>query len=87
MNRKTMVVGMIGLTTPLLGSHKALAQETINLTIASSHPFSLGWLQKTIAVDKSNALLEARGSNYRINWTEAFGGTLYKSTDTMEAIT
>lgn len=89
MNRRTMVAGMIGLTAPLLGGHKALAQETINLTIASSHPTFLPWVGplKTVVVDKSNAMLEARGSNYRINWTEAFGGTLYKFTDTMEAIT
>ncbi|PCJ89558.1 MAG: C4-dicarboxylate ABC transporter substrate-binding protein [Hyphomicrobiales bacterium] len=88
-SRRTMVGGMIALTTPLLGGGKALAQETINLTIGSSHPLFLPWVGplKTIVVDKSNKLLEERGSNYRINWTEAFGGTLYKFTDTMEAIT
>ena len=87
-NRRTMVGGMIALTTPLMGGGKALAQETINLTIGSSHPTFLPWVGplKTIVVAKSNKLLEERGSNYRINWTEAFGGTLYKFTETMEAI-
>ena len=88
-NRRTVVGGMIALTTPLMGGGKALAQETINLTIASSHPTFLPWVSplKTVVVDQSNKLLEERGSNYRINWTEAFGGTLYKFTETMESIT
>lgn len=89
LNRRKMLGGMIALTTPLAGGHRALAQETINLTIGSSHPTFLPWVGplKTIVVDKSNAMLEERGSNYRINWTEAFGGTLYDFTDSMEAIT
>jgi C4-dicarboxylate-binding protein DctP len=89
LNRRTMLAGMITATTPLVGGRKAIAQETINLTIGSSHPTFLPWVGplKTIVVDKSNAMLEERGSNYRINWTEAFGGTLYDFNDTMEAIT
>ena len=31
-------------------------------------------------------MLEARGSNYRINWTEAYGGALYNFNDTLEAV-
>lgn len=66
----------------------ASAVETINLTIASSHPLTIPWVGplKTIVVDKSNARLEAMGSNYRINWTEAFGGSLYGFNDTLEAV-
>jgi TRAP-type C4-dicarboxylate transport system substrate-binding protein len=66
----------------------ASAVETINLTIASSHPLTIPWVGplKTIVVDKSNERLEAMGSNYRINWTEAFGGSLYGFNDTLEAV-
>ena len=66
----------------------ASAVETINLTIASSHPLTIPWVGplKTIVVDKSNQRLEAMGSNYRINWTEAFGGSLYGFNDTLEAV-
>jgi len=77
-------------TAALLGALTlpAAAVETINLTIASSHPLTIPWVGplKTIVVDQSNARLEAMGSNYRINWTEAFGGSLYGFNDTLEAV-
>lgn len=63
--------------------------ETINLTISSSHPLTIPWVEplKTIVVEKSNKLLEERGSEHRITWTEAFAGTLYDFNDTLEAVT
>lgn len=88
-SRRTAVAGMISATAlPLLGG-KALAQKTIPLTMASSHPLVIPWVGplKTVIVDKSNAMLEERGSDYRIDWTEAFGGTLYNFTETLEAVT
>lgn len=90
MSRRTAVSAIISATAmPLIGGGKAFAQETIPLTIASSHPLVIPWVGplKTVIVDKSNAMLEERGSNYRIDWTEAFGGTLYKFTETLEAVT
>ena len=88
-NRRTVVAGMISLTAaPLIGIKRARGQETINLTISSSHPLTIPWVTplKTVLIDKSNKLLEERGSAYRINWTEAFGGTLYNFNDTLEAV-
>jgi len=88
--RRTAVTAMISATAlPLLGGSRAFAQDTIPLTIASSHPLVIPWVGplKTVIVDKSNALLEERGSNYRIDWTEAFGGTLYNFNQTLEAVT
>jgi TRAP-type C4-dicarboxylate transport system substrate-binding protein len=88
-SRRTMVAGMITATAPLVGGmRRAFAQETINLTIASSHPTALAWVGplKTIVVEKSNPMLEEMGSPYRINWTEAFGGALYNFNDTLEAV-
>ena len=66
----------------------AFAQETIKLTIASSHPVAIPWVEplKTIIVEKSNKQLEAAGSKYRIAWTEAFGGSLYGFQDTLNAV-
>lgn len=90
MNRRTAVTMMVTATAvPLLARTKAFAQETIPLTIASSHPVGIAWVAplKSVIVDKSNALLEERGSNYRIDWTEAFGGTLYNFNDTLAAVT
>lgn len=88
LNRRTFVAGMIAATGPTLVGRRALAQETINLTISASHPLTIAWVAplKTVIIDKSNALLEARGSKHRINWTEAFGGSLYTFNDTLEAV-
>lgn len=88
-SRRTAVGAIISATAlPLLGGSKASAQKTISLTMSSSHPLTIPWVSplKTEIVDKSNALLEERGSEYRIDWTEAFGGTLYNFTETLEAV-
>ncbi|SLN19931.1 C4-dicarboxylate TRAP transporter substrate-binding protein [Roseisalinus antarcticus] len=88
MNRRQAVAGMISLTSPLVLGSRAFAQDTINLTISSSHPTAIAWVTPlhTVIVEKSNAMLEERGSNYRINWTEAYGGSLYDFNDTLEAV-
>jgi TRAP-type C4-dicarboxylate transport system substrate-binding protein len=67
---------------------RARAQETIKLTVASSHPVVIPWVEplKTVMVEKSNKQLEAAGSKYRIAWTEAFGGSLYGFQDTLTAV-
>lgn len=62
--------------------------ETFNLTMASSHPTVLPWVGQlsTLVVAESNARLEAMGSPDRIEWTEAYGGSLYGFKDTLEAV-
>jgi TRAP-type C4-dicarboxylate transport system substrate-binding protein len=64
------------------------APETIRLTIASSHSTGLPWVgvMQRLVVPESNRRLEARESPYRIRWTEAFGGSLYKYQHTLEAV-
>lgn len=81
-----MIVGAA--TVPFVGIGSASAQRTIRLTMASSHPTTLPWvgpLQTIVA--RSNEILEERGSEFRIDWTEAYGGQLYGLTETMEAVT
>ena len=87
-NRRQVLGGMAGLAAPALVGMRAFAQETVNLTISSSHPLTIPWVNplKTTIVDKSNPMLEERGSNYRINWTEAFGGSLYDFNDTLKSV-
>ncbi len=62
--------------------------ETIRLTIASSHATTLPWVgvMHSHVVPESNRRLEAMGSAYRIKWTEAYGGSLYKYQNTLEAV-
>ena len=73
---------------PALGLRTASAQTTIRLTMASSHPTALAWVGPLqTVVTRSNELLAERGSEYRIDWTEAYGGQLYGLTETLEAVT
>lgn len=62
--------------------------ETIRLTIASSHSTNLPWVgvMHTLVVPESNRRLQALHSRYRIQWREAYGGSLYKYQNTLEAI-
>src|SRR5512143_165139 len=63
-------------------------EHAIKLTVASSQSTSLAWIgtMHTLIVPELNRRLEARGSPYRVRWTEAYGGSLYKYQDTLEAI-
>lgn len=80
------------LTALLLGSALAFptlahAQETINLTVASSHPLTIPW----VGMIKSHFMAEtdrilAEGGNYKIEWNEAFGGALYKANATLSSV-
>ncbi|MEM8811788.1 MAG: C4-dicarboxylate TRAP transporter substrate-binding protein [Pseudomonadota bacterium] len=62
--------------------------ETFSLTMSSSHPTVLPWVGQlsTLVVAESNNRLEAMGSSDRIEWTEAYGGSLYGFKDTLEAV-
>ena len=64
------------------------AQESVSITVSSSHPTTVPWVGgiKVFVVDEANNRLEAMGSDYRIEWIEAFGGTLYDFNETLEAV-
>ncbi|KGE02041.1 C4-dicarboxylate TRAP transporter substrate-binding protein [Rhizobium sp. YS-1r] len=76
-----VTAGMIALPGALA------AQETINLTIASSHPTVIPWvgMMKTHFMAKADELL-AKTGNYKIEWNEAFGGQLYKANATLTSV-
>ncbi|WP_159458484.1 hypothetical protein [Roseisalinus antarcticus] len=60
----------------------------VPITISASHPTAVPWVGalQTFVVEPSNARLEEMGSDYRIEWTEAFGGSLYDFNETLEAV-
>lgn len=64
-----------------------LAQENIDLTIASSHPTTIPWvgMMQTHFMAETDRLL-AEAGNYKITWNEAFGGTLYKANATLSSV-
>ena len=88
-NRRQFVAGMITATAGASLGGRAFGQNTINLTMSSSHPTPIAWVAplQTVIVAKSNTMLEEMGSPNRINWTEAYGGALYDFNDTLEAVT
>lgn len=66
----------------------AAAEETIRATIGASHPPAVAWvgqITKTF-VPGVNAKLEAAGSDYRLDFTEAYSGQLYKANETVTAL-
>lgn len=65
----------------------ARATETIDLTIASSHPTAIPWIGmiQTHFMKETDRLLAETG-NYKIDWKEAFGGTLYKANATLTSV-
>ena len=74
-------------TIVLLSGGWAAAQETITVNIGSSHPEQNIWvyaMKNTFQPEVDRIL--ADGGEYKVTWNEAYGGTLYKFTDTREAV-
>jgi len=70
-----------------LAALPAAGQQVINLTLASSHPTT--WLPINLMANFFKNSVDEQlkaGGKYRINWKEAYAGTLFKLQDTMEAI-
>lgn len=76
----------------LLSSGSLLAADgddgVVKLTVASSQGTTLAWIgaMHTFVVPELDRRLVAGGSPHRVRWTEAYGGSLYKYSDTLEAI-
>ena len=66
----------------------AEAQQKITINIASSHPTANIWVwaMKNVFQPEVDRLLKERGNKYAVTWREAYGGTLYKFTDTRAAV-
>ena len=62
--------------------------ETFRLTAGGPQSASLPWIGviSTLVVRESNDRLRAMGSEHEIVWREAYGGSLYKWQNTLEAI-
>jgi TRAP-type C4-dicarboxylate transport system substrate-binding protein len=62
-------------------------QETVNLTIASSHPTTIPWIGmiQTHFMPEADRILAETG-NHKIEWQEAFGGQLYKANATLTSV-
>lgn len=69
-------------------AHAADDIRTIKLTAASSQGTTLAWVGAihTFVVPELDRRIAAAGLPYRLRWTEAYGGSLYKYENTLEAI-
>lgn len=79
---------LLGTATLPLFAIRAQAQSALNITIASSHPVQNYWVSnmKNVFQPEVEKFLRDNGNTHRINWREAYGGTLYRFQDTMEAV-
>jgi len=79
---------LLGTATLPLFAIRAQAQSAVNITIASSHPVANYWVHnmKNVFQPEVEKHLRDNGNTHRINWREAYGGTLYRFQDTMEAV-
>ena len=84
-HRRSLLLGASAL--PVFAIH-ARAQTALNITIASSHPVANFWvaMMKNVFQPEVDKFLRDNGNTHRINWREAYGGTLYRFQDTMEAV-
>lgn len=81
--RRTLALGTLALALPFAAS----AQQTLNLTIASSHPTTIPWVgfMQSVFMPEVDKRLAA-GGKYKIQWREAFGGQLYKANATLTSV-
>ena len=72
----------------IFASSISYAQQSITVNIGSSHPEANIWvyaMKNTFQLEVNRVLAEA-GNEYQINWVENYAGTLYRFTDTREAV-
>jgi TRAP-type C4-dicarboxylate transport system substrate-binding protein len=64
------------------------AQTALNISISASHPVQNFWIHimKNVFQPEVDKFLRDNGNTHRVNWREAYGGTLYRFQDTMEAV-
>lgn len=67
---------------------RASAQSAVTIQIGASHPVQNFWVanMKEVFQPEVDKFLRDNGNTHKINWREAYGGTLYKFQDTMEAV-
>ncbi len=72
----------------LAAAAAAVEARDYKMTIGSSHPPVLPWTipLKDLVVPESNKRLQARGVPDRIQWTEAYAGSLYDFNNTLEGV-
>lgn len=85
--RRAVAVGIAAGLAAVALPFAASAQQTINITIAASHPTTIPWVgfMQSVFMPEVDKRLAA-GGKYKIQWKEAFGGQLYKANATLTSV-
>jgi TRAP-type C4-dicarboxylate transport system substrate-binding protein len=88
LSRRSFMAATAGAASLPLFNIKASASQTVTIQIAASHPVQNMWVaqMKNTLQPEVDRILRDGGNQVAISWKEAYGGTLYKFTDTMEAV-
>lgn len=80
-----LTLGMIA--APVAGTTPAKA-ETFNITFAGGHATHLPWMKaiKEYYIPEVDKRLKDAGGKHKINWTQAYGGTVAKIGGVLEAV-
>jgi TRAP-type C4-dicarboxylate transport system substrate-binding protein len=87
-SRRSMLAAGAGAASLPLFSIRAQAQTAVTIQIGASHPVQNMWvaMMKNVFQPEVDKHLRDNGNSHRITWREAYGGTLFKFQDTMEAV-
>ena len=87
--KTTITRGALAATLTLAATLPTLAtaEETINLTVGSSHPTTIPWVGMipNVFIPEVDRIL-AESGDYEINWTEAYAGQLYGANATLTSV-
>jgi TRAP-type C4-dicarboxylate transport system substrate-binding protein len=87
MHRRAFLIGSAGAVGAIFAPHVARAQQEIRLTIISGHPpaaQSVGMIRDRLVPGIDKRL--AQSGKYKINWTQAYAGTVAKPPGVLKAI-
>lgn len=85
-DRRVVLKGIGAVAATMVAPGVARAQQTLRVTIGASHPLNnifVGMMKEVFQVEVDKRLA---GGKYRIEWREAYGGTLYKFQETLSAV-
>lgn len=89
MKRIIKQLGALSLASGMASTNLcAQAQQTFKLTVGASHPATLPWvgLMSTVFIPEVNKRVAALNKGYKIEWSEAYGGQLYKANATLTSV-
>jgi TRAP-type C4-dicarboxylate transport system substrate-binding protein len=88
LTRRSMMAAGAGAAALPLFNIRATAQTALTIQIGASHPVQNMWVSvmKDMMQPEIDKFLRDNGNTHRVNWREAYGGTLFKFQDTMEAV-